>query len=275
MWSSRLVSVACLCLCWTLQFPLQGAARNLETTFQGVHVDVVNRYATVNYMFEFSNTGTATELEFETELANGMFVHSFRAVLNGHLFEGETKEKKEASTEYHEAVSSGHSAVLISQDHDASTFTVNCNLGQGSGFVNVTAQQFLSRRFGFYELSLFLTKINSYSEQIPISISIFDEGGVSDFDTPSLTDAIISLADALDIEVEYRDNGRSLTANFDVQSSDVSSSALNIVLRYTTETMTDNNQFYVDAEGRFLHIFSRENAVRQVCDRAKDVDSGC
>eukprot|EP01083_Nonionella_stella_P193156 713679_1 len=159
---------------------------------QGVEITVEDRYAFISYWFFFLNqnndisSASSSQLDYEISLQPNTFISYFSADLNGIIFIGQTKERLQATNEYNNAVESGLNAVLVSQDHDANTFNIKMNIEKGGyAELNIIAETFMLRRFGYYELSLLTTNIysssNIHSEftETPISINLFDESQIT------------------------------------------------------------------------------------------------
>eukprot|EP01084_Bolivina_argentea_P170632 295678_1 len=158
----------------------------ISLTSQSIDVNIENRYAFITYSFYFTNTNSSqsSDLSYQIQLEPNTFISYFYAKLNGLTFRGETKEKAEAKTEYNNAVESGIDAVLISQDHDANVFNVQTNIAAGGvAVLNITAEQFMLRRFGYYELALTVTNdysnINTTFASTPITTTIKDVNDIS------------------------------------------------------------------------------------------------
>eukprot|EP01084_Bolivina_argentea_P189810 326332_1 len=227
----------------------------MDISLESQTIDIVieDRYAFMNYSFHFVNTNTeaSSELDFEISLQPNTFISYFIAELNGLTFKGKTKEKQQAQTEYNQAVEQGLNAVLVSQDHDANVFNVKTNIQQDSyAKLTITAEKFMLRRFGYYELPLLINNIYNYINDTftntNIIINIYDQYGIS------YTDIIAPLNAAYNTE---QISTNKYTIDITLTKSETIQQL--ILLRYKTETMENHNQILYDQESStFMHIFS-------------------
>eukprot|EP01084_Bolivina_argentea_P142164 249751_1 len=84
-----------------------------------IDASITERYANISYIFEFENVNDygSNELAFEITIHPDAFISGFIADIDGELFSGETKEKKEAKKEYKTAKQKNENAILISQPY--------------------------------------------------------------------------------------------------------------------------------------------------------------
>eukprot|EP01084_Bolivina_argentea_P142166 249757_1 len=84
-----------------------------------IDVKIIERYATISYLFDFESTYDygSKELQFEITIDPDAFISGFTADIDGELFVGETKEKKTAKKEYTIAKQKNENAILISQPY--------------------------------------------------------------------------------------------------------------------------------------------------------------
>eukprot|EP01084_Bolivina_argentea_P006158 11656_1 len=224
---------------------------------QEMNIIIKDRYAFITYQFHFVNTNNdkAAELSYEISLQPHTFISYFFAELNGHIFKGETKEQFEALIEYNNAVELGLNVVLVSQNHDANIFTIQANIeAGGDAILNITAEQFMLRAFGYYELSLLVSNkysnVQSTFSDTPVTIDLYDEFGAISF-----TDVIV------EVNTDY--NVSQISSNqyyIDINVPNSAESEQLILFRYKTESMNNNNQLLYDSESStFMHIFSYED----------------
>ena len=131
---------------------------------------------------------------------------------------------------------------------------INTNIERnGEAVLYITAEQFMLRRFGYYELSLIVTNIYGYTvnesfENTDITISLYDEYSIS------YTDIIASE------NINYEITGSNNEYLMDIDVTKTSELEELIVVRYKTENMDNNHQFLYDSSSlTFMHIFSYED----------------
>eukprot|EP01084_Bolivina_argentea_P197846 338949_1 len=118
------------------QKPRKSGSGLISLNNHSIDVSIVERYATVSYLFEFENTNEygSKELKFEITIDPDAFISSFTADIDGELFIGETKERKAAKKQYIVAKSKDENAILISQvDKDIpNLFRIQTNIDSES-----------------------------------------------------------------------------------------------------------------------------------------------
>ena len=253
--------------------------RAIQVIEQSVNVHIENRYAQVTYTHKFRNPSeNDQEIEYQIELDPQAFVSHFSALLNNKTFIGQTKPAETAQKEYNDAVDSGLAAILVSQDHDASVFSIKCNL-EGSkndhdddetsisietdhdqnlnlAVLNITSEMFIPRRFGWYELSFVLNNLKKNAphayvrgndeydilcENTPITVNIYDEFGINDIDIPAPTN--INYQNA--IEYEYSIDNKNVLIKVNA-FKELINDPTQFVFRFQTNTMLNNEQFLYD-----------------------------
>ena len=240
----------------------------IQVVEQSVDVHIENRYAQVTYTHKFRNPSeNDQELAYEIELDQHAFVSHFSALLNNKIFKGQTKPAQTAQKEYNEAVDSGLAAILVSQDHDASVFSIKCNL-EGSkpdiepegvdhdanvAVLNITSEMFIPRRFGWYELSFVLSNLKKQFvfddfdilyDNTPITVTIHDEFGINKIDIPAPTNIKYQNA----IEYEYSIDNKNVLIKVNA-FKELINDPTQFVFRFKTNAMLKNEQFLYDIIG--------------------------
>eukprot|EP01084_Bolivina_argentea_P263247 445470_1 len=232
---------------------------------QNVYIDINNRYATILYSFEFDNLDEydSQHLQFEIEIDSNAFVSSFIAKIDDNILHGETKEKSTARQEYDEAIQTDKNAVLLSTDHDANIVSIETNLKKSSKTqLNITVEQFVTKKFGEYELSLQMSNeylswnIISGFDATNYKINIYDQYEINKIDIISPVNIIY--------DSQHISNMNHI-ANYSVQSLYVDDwmrqNPQQFILRY--KTATDEELLFDKNSKTFCHTFSYQNITNQ------------
>eukprot|EP01083_Nonionella_stella_P032467 88889_1 len=183
------------------QKPRKSGSGLISLNNHSIDVGIVERYATISYLFEFENTNEygSKELKFEITIDPDAFISSFTADIDGELFIGETKERKAAKKQYIVAKSKDENAILISQvDKDIpNLFRIQTNIDSESEIsLKITIEQYLKKTFNFNQLNVEIIRdfnkstISQNYPHILLNVNIRDKRGIYDVTLPSNIDTI-------------------------------------------------------------------------------------
>eukprot|EP01083_Nonionella_stella_P152195 487497_1 len=168
-----------------------------------IHVSIAERYASVAYKFAFENTSDlnqSDELRFEMTIDPDAFISGFEASIDGELFIGKTKEKKQAKQEYVAAKEKNENAILITQPFPdiPNVFQVKTNIDSQSKIVlTIHIEQYLKKKLHFNALNIQIVKafhkynITQKCDHIQLNMDIADQRGIYDLQLPSNNKALI------------------------------------------------------------------------------------
>eukprot|EP01083_Nonionella_stella_P274790 932960_1 len=177
------------------QKPRKSGSGLISLNNHSIDVSIVERYATISYLFDFENTNEygSKELKFEITIDPDAFISSFTADIDGELFIGETKERKAAKRQYIVAKSKDENAILISQVNKdiPNLFRVQTNIDSESEVsLTITIQQYLKKQFNFNQLNVEIirefnksTICQNYAH-ISLNVAIRDKRGIYDVTLP-------------------------------------------------------------------------------------------
>eukprot|EP01084_Bolivina_argentea_P093107 167480_1 len=161
-----------------------------------ISASIAERYAYICYELAFENLNEkgSNELRFEITIHPQAFISGFTADIDGELFKGKTKEKKEAKQEYEAAKKKSENAILISQPHEniPNVFQISTNIDAKSKILlNIQIEQYLTKQFNFNQLNIELLKeFDTYSitkkyDYISFQFDVSDRNGIYEIDIPS------------------------------------------------------------------------------------------
>eukprot|EP01084_Bolivina_argentea_P303167 523354_1 len=168
-----------------------------------IHASIAERYANISYIFEFQSIYDygSHELAFETTISPDAFISGFTASIDGELFSGQTKEKKQAKKEYRTAKQKNENTILISQPYSdiPNVFKIQTNIDSGSKILlTIKIEQYLKKQFNFNQLNIEIIKqfhkynINPNYENVSFEMKISDKRGIFDIKLPSNNDITIN-----------------------------------------------------------------------------------
>eukprot|EP01084_Bolivina_argentea_P139725 245783_1 len=160
-----------------------------------IKANVSERYATIEYLFEFENyyNNSSKELEFEITIHPSACISGLEANIDGEIFNGITKEKEKASNEYNKAKQNDENCILICQPYPniSNVFKISTNIDSNSKIsLNITIEQFITKKFNFNELNIEIIKsfnknIKQNYKYITFDFIIQENSGIFDIEISS------------------------------------------------------------------------------------------
>nr|XP_033781626.1 inter-alpha-trypsin inhibitor heavy chain H4-like isoform X2 [Geotrypetes seraphini] len=237
--------------------PSNSFAKKRDIDIYSVHVDcqVSARFAhTVITSRMVNRANESREALFEVELPKTAFITNYSMTIDGVVYPGTIKEKKEAQQQYDKAVSQGQSASLVkATGRKMENFEVSVNIAAASKVeFELIYEELLTRRLRKYEL-LFKVKPIQLVKHFQIEVHIFEPQGINFVDTQSTfmtnelfeaitksvneTKAHVLFKPTIDQQRKSPDGEESLldgdfSISYDVKRNDTSTSDLQIVNGY-------------------------------------------
>ncbi|XP_030061591.1 inter-alpha-trypsin inhibitor heavy chain H4 isoform X2 [Microcaecilia unicolor] len=241
----------------SILLPSNSFARKKDIDIYSVHVDcqVSSRFArSVITSRVVNRANESREALFEVELPKTAFITNYSMTIDGVVYPGTIKEKKEAQQQYDTAVSRGQSASLVkATGRKMENFEVSVNIAAAGKVVfELVYEELLKRQLGKYEL-LIKVKPKQLVKHFQIDVHIFEPQGISFVDTSSTfmtndlfeaitksvneTKAHVLFKPTIDQQRKSPDGEESLidgdlTISYDVKRSDMSANDLQIVNGY-------------------------------------------
>ncbi|KAJ8400175.1 hypothetical protein AAFF_G00398690 [Aldrovandia affinis] len=157
-----------------------GKVKDLDIYSFHIKSTVSSRYAMTVITSRVANRANESrEVLFHVELPKNAFISKFSMTMDGQVYNGVVKKKEEAQTQYHQAVSRGQSAGLVSAvGRTLEQFQTSVTVAAHSKVTfELTYEELLKRRLGQYQL-LIKARPTQIVKDFKIEVRVNEQQGI-------------------------------------------------------------------------------------------------
>ncbi|XP_066528822.1 inter-alpha-trypsin inhibitor heavy chain H3-like isoform X2 [Hoplias malabaricus] len=146
-----------------------------------INSTVTSRYAVTVITSRVANRlNESKEIHFQVQIPKNAFISRFRMTMEGKMYDGVVKEKKEAQQQYSQAVSRGESAGIVSSvGRTLEEFKTSVTVAAFSKVTfELTYEELLKRRLGQYQLLINAQPMQTVAD-FKIDVYIHESPGIS------------------------------------------------------------------------------------------------